>query len=282
MVWLSHPAVFIATLALLGAVAGAIAGLFGVGGGMIIIPVLVFLYKSSGVASDAAIHGAMGVSLMTIVATSFASYRTHAKHNAIEHSVVRIWAPAVIIGSLSGSLLATQMSGAFLSLIFSAFLAAMAVFLGLVPANWHSLKTVPQPFTKRIIAFVIGFFSALVGIGGGTLTVPALVLCRKPIHRAIGTASVIGLLISLPASLVFLGAQIMKNQAGVFEGDHPVLSNVLHLDLLSFAVLVPITMLAAPVGARFAHRLPAGKLRRVFALLLAVIAIKMFLTAQKM
>jgi len=269
---LSDPVVFAACIAILGAAAGLIAGLFGIGGGIIIVPMLAVLFKMRGILPDPAIHAAVGVSMMTVVPTSIASFRAHARRGAIESDIVRAWAPAIIIGSLLGSMAAHTMSGASLTLIFGVFVAAMAAFLGFVPPDLHALTSPPGGAARRVVAFVIGFFSALIGIGGGSLTVPTLVLCRSPIHRAIGTASVIGFLISLPAALVFLAMQIMRMAA---PDDALGTDSIFILELITFTVLALMTMVTAPVGARLAHKLPAVKLRRFFAALLAIIAVKM-------
>jgi uncharacterized membrane protein YfcA len=274
---LSEPLVFAVVLAALGAVTGLIAGLFGIGGGIIIVPALATLFALIGVAPDMAMHTAVGISMITIVPTSIASLRVHARHDAIEFPVVRDWAPAVIGGAILGGFVATRLSGASLSLIFAFFVAIMAIYMGLVPADVHMLKAPPRGFLRKKIAFAIGFVSALVGIGGGPLSVPTLVLYRTPIHRAIGTASVIGLLVSLPAAFVFLLTQAARG--GTLK--LPETGATLHghfgyIDLVAFAILAPAAMLTAPVGARLTHRLPAINLRRVFAVLLALIAIKMF------
>lgn len=272
----SDPGLWVAGLAFLGLVAGTVAGLFGVGGGILIIPALAALFKTNGFPPDVTMHAAMGVSMMTVVATSVSSLRTHARHDAIDRTTVVLWAPMVIAGALLGSLIAAYLSGIVLSLVFAVFLAGMAVFLGLLPPHLHALKTVPSLAARRIMAFMIGCFSALIGIGGGSLSVPALVMCRTPIHRAIGTASVIGLLISLPAALVFLVLQLIHGVPSSGLEPEKGISPLLRFDLMAVATLVPATTLAAPFGARLAHKLNAAGLRRSFALLLAIIAAKMF------
>lgn len=278
MLLLSNPVVFVLSLCVLGGLAGIIAGLFGVGGGMILIPALVILFKACDINPSLAMHTAMEVSMMSVVATSLASLRAHARHNAIDTATIKNWAPFVVLGAIGGSVAATQMGGAFLGLIFSVFLGMMAVFLGILPPNMHALKTVPSKLTQKLLASLIGFFSSLIGVGGGFLTVPALVMCRTPIHRAIGTASVVGLLISFPAAVVLLVWQIT-------HADTPMLLNGRSLTaivLTAVVVLVPSTTFAAPIGARLAHQLPAVNLRKIFAVLLALVALKMFLGSMSM
>lgn len=276
---LSNPSIFLACLLVLGLFAGLIAGLFGVGGGMIIVPVLVILFKSSGLAPGTAMHVAIGISMTSVVVTSLASMRAHFRYDAIETTIVKNWGPVVVVAATLGSLIAAQMRGAFLGLIFSVFLAVMAAFLGLLPPHLHSLKVSPSLIVQKILAFFIGFFSSLVGIGGGSLSVPALMMCRVPIHNAIGTSSVIGVLVSLPTAIVFLLWYFLQDSV------LPLLSNgrsVTHMALIAVMTLVPTTMLTAPLGAKLAHQLPATKLRQIFAGLLAIIAIKMLLVSTSM
>jgi uncharacterized membrane protein YfcA len=150
--------------------------------------------------------------------------------------------------------------------------------MGLTPSHMHASKHPPKGVARKSIAFAIGLISALVGIGGGSLSVPTMVMCRTPIHRAVGTASALGLLISLPAAIVFMLSQT-AHSAGLtmtMQGAAP-LGSFGNVDLLAFVLLTPVTMLTAPVGAKLAHRLPANNLRRIFALFLALIAVKMII-----
>lgn len=250
----------------LGGAAGLIAGMFGVGGGMLIVPALTSLYHLCGLPDEPGIHAAMTVSMTSVVVTSFLSIRAHANHDAVDHQTLQLWGPFAVMGSVSGSFLSLSMHGAFLSIVFGTFLALMGLFMGFMPADMHVLRARPMPLAQRLMAAGIGFVSALVGIGGGSLTVPGLVICRTPMHRAIGTASAMGLLISLPAALVFVARHLTGGAAD---------AEMTRVELISFLFLVPPSLLTAPAGARLAHRLPAVNLRRIFAFLLALIAVKM-------
>lgn len=266
---LSYPEVaeFAVIIAIAGALAGLIAGLFGVGGGIIVVPVLFAIFKMMHVAPDIAIHMAVGTSLAVIIPTSIASFSTHAKHKAVDRKILKQWGSAVIVGSALGGYVANLLSGATLSLVFGVFAVFIAMLMGFAPPHLRLAKQPPKGWKQRTLAGVIGFISAVVGVGGGSMSVPTLVLCNVPIHRAIGTASAIGLLISLPATIVF-----MASQAPV--GSLPP-GSLGHVNLIAFALLAPITMLTAPLGARLAHRLHAKNLRRYFAIFLVLIAIKM-------
>ncbi|MGE3623154.1 MAG: sulfite exporter TauE/SafE family protein [Bdellovibrionales bacterium] len=258
---------FVAVLAAAAVCAGVIAGLFGVGGGIVIVPVLFSIFKFAGVEEDIAIHMAVGTSLATIIPTSIASCRAHARHDAVDTAILRQWGLAVIAGAALGGMAATLLSGAALSLTFGIFAIFIAALMGLAPSGLRLAAQPPQGIRQLPLAGGIGFVSAMVGVGGGSLSVPALVMCNVPIHRAIGTASAIGLFISLPATLVFMLSEAPAD--GVPPG------TLGHINFLALALLAPITMLAARQGARLAHRLPAVNLRRIFSIFLCVIAAKM-------
>ncbi len=262
---------FLAILMVAGAGAGLIAGLFGVGGGIIIVPVLFFIFKMINITPDIAIHAAVGTSLATIIPTSISSLRAHIKRKAVDHTIIRQWGPDVVIGAAIGSLIANMLSGAALSLTFGVFAIFIAALMGLAPPALRVAKEPPKGVAQKILAASIGFISAVVGVGGGSMSVPSMVLCNVPIHRAIGTAAAIGLFISLPGTFVFLFA----NPGGAVP---PYSFGLINLPAL--AVLAPVTMLTAPQGAKLAHKLPAPKLRRIFSIFLFLIAIRMIVSAR--
>jgi uncharacterized membrane protein YfcA len=259
-----------------GTFAGMLAGLFGIGGGIIMVPILFSLFKAGGSPPDVAMHVAIGTSLMTIVPTSFISMRSHWRHGAVDTTILKQWGPPTMVGAVLGGLAANHMSGSSLTLIFGFFVLAVALVMGLTPANLRANKHLAQTGVQRGLAFVIGLISSLVGVGGGSLSVPTLVICRMPMHRAIGTSAGLGFLISLPAAVVFLFSQLTHGAAmrvvmkkGVLAGSFG------NVDLLAFVLLVPATMLVAPLGAKLAHRLPPANLQRGFAVFLMVIALRM-------
>jgi uncharacterized membrane protein YfcA len=259
---------FAAAILAAGAFAGLLAGLFGVGGGIITVPVLYSVFKLVHVPPDTAIHVAVGTSLATIIPTSLSSLRAHLQYGAVDKDILRVWGPPVVIGSAMGGIVDNQLSGPALSLIFGIFAIGIAIFMGFAPMSPKGNEP-PQtsPIAQRILAWLIGFVSAMVGVGGGSLSVPAMVLSRVPIHRAIGTSTAVGLLISLSATVMFLLLPV--------GGDNSLPGSFGHVNLYAFALLAPATMLTAPKGARLAHRLPAVKLRRIFAIFLLLIAARM-------
>lgn len=262
---------FVLTLFVAGGAAGFVAGLFGVGGGILIVPVLYTLFMLNNISPDIAMHVAVGTSLLTIMPTSVASFRSHLAHGAVDKKILKDWMPSILIGSACGSTITHQLSGAFVGLLFGVFVLCISIYMGFgstpTPSSTFNLSHRKQ----KLIAYCIGLISSLVGVGGGALTVPTLVASRVSVHRAVGTASAVGFLVSVPAVLVLLFWPMAME--GMPIGTYG------QVNLLSFCILAPATMLTAPRGARLAHALNATKLRKYFSIFLSVIALKMILTA---
>ena len=241
-----------------GAGAGVLAGLLGIGGGFVFVPVLLLLYREAGVAPDAAMPLAVGTSLAAIVPTSLSSVYAHARKHNVDWSAFARLAPGLVLGALAGAALAASVDGRLLERVFGAFLVAVAVqlVLELRPAAHRDL---PGRFATGAAGGVIGAFSALIGIGGGTLTAPYLVWCNRPMLLAVGTAAAAGLPIAVTAALGFTAAGLVEWPAALALGG--------------------AAMLAAPLGARLAHAAPARVLRRAFAGLLILVAAGLLLGA---
>tara|TARA_R110001606_G_scaffold56167_1_gene136298 strand:- start:174 stop:980 length:807 start_codon:yes stop_codon:yes gene_type:complete len=249
-----------------GVVGGILAGLLGVGGGIVIVPVLFFLYQGLGVSADTAMLVATATSLATIIPTSISSIRAHKAKGNVDFDLLKRWGFYIFLGVMVGSFVVTRVDGEWLSLMFGiiATLSALNMLLGKKDSMFKSL---PGSTGQGVIATCVGFFSSMVGIGGGTLTVPILTFCNYPAHRAVGTAAAVGLIISLPAALTML-----------FFGQSPVdapYGTIGLVNLIGVACIIPLTVLFAPVGAGLAHRLDASKLKKVFAVVLIFTGIKM-------
>lgn len=250
----------------LGLVVGFVAGLLGVGGGLIIVPVLIFLLHAKGLAVGMEPQLALGTSLASILFTSLSSVRAHHRHGAVEWPLVRGIAPGIVLGTLAGAVLATQMPATVLKMFFVVFLfyAATQMWLDFKPAPHRGL---PGRAGTTLAGGVIGAVSSWVGIGGGTLSVPFMLWHNVPLHRAIATSSAIGFPIALAGAAGYL-----------LGGWHAV---GLPTGSLGFVYLPALTgivlgsVLTAPLGARTAHRLPVRPLKRVFALLLFALALRM-------
>jgi uncharacterized membrane protein YfcA len=253
----------------LGLVVGFVAGLLGVGGGLIIVPVLIFLLHAQGLAAGIEPQLALGTSLASILFTSLSSVRAHHRHGAVEWPLVQRIAPGIVLGTLAGALLAAQVSAFVLKLFFVAFLfyAAAQMWLEFRPAPHRGL---PGPAGTTLAGGVIGAVSSWVGIGGGTLSVPFMLWHNVPLHRAIATSAAIGFPIAVAGAAGYvLGGW---GAAGLPAGS----AGFVYLPAL--AGIVVGSVLTAPLGARTAHRLPVRPLKRIFALLLVVLGLRMLWT----
>jgi uncharacterized membrane protein YfcA len=250
----------------LGLVVGFVAGLLGVGGGLIIVPVMILLLHAQGLAAGMEPQLALGTSLASILFTSLSSVRAHHRHGAVEWPLVRRIAPGILAGTLAGAVLAAQMSAFALKLLFVVFLfyAATQMWLDFKPAPHRGL---PGQAGITLAGGVIGVVSSWVGIGGGTLSVPFMLWHNVPLHRAIATSAAIGFPIAIAGAAGYaLGGW---GASGLPAGS----LGFVYLPALAGIVLGSI--LTAPLGARTAHRLPVRPLKRIFALLLIALALRM-------
>ena len=258
---------FVIGLLATGAIAGVLAGLLGVGGGIVIVPVLFLLSGFLGFPAELAMPMAVGTSLATIIPTSISSARSHHRRGSMDVDLLKVWAPFVFFGALMGGVLASFVSGAFLTLLFGVVALVVAINLAL-PKAVVIAETLPEGVLARTtVPTGVGVFSALMGIGGGTLSVPILTAFSYPVHRAIGTAAALGLVIAVPAVCGFIWAGW-----GV-EGRPPWSFGFVNVPA---AVLIfTMSVFTAPVGSRLAHAMDAGPLKRVFALFLFITSIRM-------
>ena len=250
-----------------GAFAGVLAGLLGVGGGIVIVPVLFFLFQRFGVSAESAMLVATATSLATIIPTSISSIRSHHAKGNVDFSLLKHWTLFILVGVLVASWLVTRIDGTFLTVLFGGIATLSALNMLFRTGKSALFAQLPTKFGQRLMAAAIGFFSAMVGIGGGTLSVPLLTLYNYPVHKAVGTAAAIGLLISLPAAFVML-------VFGSAPADAPV-ATVGLVNVIGFMCIVPLTVLFAPVGASLAAKLDAVKLKKVFAVVLLITGLRM-------
>lgn len=251
-----------------GVCAGVLAGLLGVGGGIVIVPVLYHLLGVIGVDESVKMHLAVGTSLASIIPTSISSIRSHVKRGAVDWGLLRGWGPFVAVGVVIGTALAAVARGDVLTAVFACVAMLVAFQMAFTTENTRIADAPPRGVLKAVVATFIGGFSAMMGIGGGTLTVPTLVLSNYPIRRAVGTSSAIGLIIAVPGTLGFI-------IGGWDEPLRPALS-LGYVSLLGLVLAAPSSMLAAPLGARIAHSINPRMLRKAFALFLALTSARMF------
>lgn len=253
-----------AVLLLAGVGAGLIAGLLGVGGGIILVPVLYYLFTAMGIDEAVRMHVAVGTSLTTIIATSIASIRAHHKRGAVDLALLRSWGPGILIGTLIGGLIASAVKGAALTGIFATLATLIGLYMALGQRTMVISNHLPGPLGAYSLGALIGGISTMMGIGGGSLSVPILSLFGYPIHRAIGTAAAIGFIIGVPGTLYFMFSG--WNVSGL-----PPYS-LGYVNLLGTALIVPASMLLAPLGARLSHRLNTRKLKTIFGIFLMIMA----------
>lgn len=250
-----------------GVFAGLLAGLLGVGGGIVIVPVLFFVFQGFGVSPESAMVVATATSLATIFPTSISSIRSHRKKGNVDFDLLKRWSAFIFIGVLAGSWLVTRVDGTWLTGLFGLIATLSALNMLLRTGKSALFPSLPGRAGQTIMSTSIGFFSSMVGIGGGTISVPLLTLYNYPAHKAVGTAAAIGLIISLPgaATMLLLGHP---------PSDAPIGTYGL-VNLLAFLCIVPLTVLFAPVGASLAAKLDAVKLKKVFAVVLLITGIRM-------
>jgi len=256
-----------AVLAAAGLCAGLIAGLLGVGGGIVIVPVLFHLLGVVGVDPAVTMHVAVGTSLAAIIPTSIVSLRAHWSRGAVDGALLRDWAPAVALGVLAGTAAAVAARGAVLSAVFAAVALAVAAHMAFSREGTRLADRLPAGPLRHVIPAVIGFISAMMGIGGGTLSVPILSLCSFPIRRAVGTAAAFGLIIAVPGAFGFA----INGASAV--GRPP--ASLGYVNLLGWLLISGTSILTAPYGARLAHAIAPERLRKAFAFFLAVTAVRM-------
>ncbi len=250
-------------LALLGVCTGFLAGLLGIGGGMLMVPFLTFILSSKGFPQDYTVKMAVATSLATICFTSLSSVRAHHQRGAVLWDVARLLAPGILIGSLLGAQIAVAMPGKVLSVLFALFVSfsATQMFLDRKPRPTRTLPKGPGMFA---MGGLIGMLSALVGAGGAFISVPFMTWCNVKIHNAVGTSSALGFPIALAGTLGYIWAGIDLPQMPP--------GSIGYIYLPALAVISVASMAMAPLGARTAHRMDIRPLKKVFATVLYALA----------
>ncbi|MDH5361253.1 MAG: sulfite exporter TauE/SafE family protein [Gammaproteobacteria bacterium] len=252
----------------MGAIAGMLAGLLGIGGGIVIVPVLAIVFATQGVDPAVLMHVAVGTSLGTIVVTSLSSMRAHQKRGAIVWGTFRQITPGIIIGTLFGAWVAKQIPGEDLKLMFALFMLLVASQMAMGMASKPHTQ-LPGRVGMSVTGVLIGIVSAIMGIGGGSMSVPFLTYCNMAVKNAVATSAAIGLPIAVSGALGFV-------ISGWDVALRPEMS-LGYINLPAFLGIVVASTLFAPLGARLAHSLPDLVLKRFFAVFLAVLGLKLLL-----
>jgi uncharacterized membrane protein YfcA len=252
-------------LLVIGAFAGVLAGLLGVGGGIVLVPAFYYGFTILGFESDELMQVCIATSLATIVVTSARSLHAHNKREAVDWPILKSWAPGILIGAALAVFVAAQLRSGTLQGIFGALALVVGLYMTFGRARWQVAPAMPGGVVRGIASPVIGFLSVLMGIGGGSFGVPFMTLHGVAIHRAVATAAGFGLLIAVPSVIGFAFVPIAV---------HPPYS-VGAINLPTFLVVVSMTLLTAPLGAKLAHATRPDRLKRVFGVFLILVALNM-------
>lgn len=253
---------------LTGLLTGLLSGLLGIGGGLIIVPVLGFIFSGLGFSADYIMQLALGTSLAVIVVTSIAASHAHYQQQNVDWNIVKKISIGIALGAFFGSLIAARFDASLLKILFVLYVFSVAVqILSDYAAN--PVRTLPASPMLNLVGFGIGCVSSFVGIGGGTLTVPFLMYCNVHTKRAIGTSSAIGFPIAIAATIGYMiaGQQI----SGLPD------KSLGFVYLPAFAIIAASSLISAPFGAVLVQKLSVKKLKKIFAILLIVIGCKMLI-----
>ena len=251
-------------LAALGLVSGYMAGLLGIGGGMVMSPFLTMILSARGVSADLAVKMAIATAMSTIVFTSLSSVRAHHQRGAVRWNIVKSIAPGIVLGGALASMgLFALLKGTVLALVFAAFVSFSATQM-LLDIKPQPSRQMPGTVGQAAAGSVIGFVSGLVGAGGGFISVPFMVAHNVPILNAVATSAALGFPIALSNTVGFV-------ISGSFEHNLPLWS-LGYVWLPALLTIAACSVLTAPLGAKMAHRLPVAQLKRVFAFVLYALA----------
>jgi len=266
------PAELIMLLLAIGCVGGFLSGLLGVGGGIIFVPALFFSLSSLGFSEDHAMHIAIGSSLAVVMATGSTSAFSHYKRGGVDMAILRGWGPAIVIGVILGAMLASSVKSVVLKEIFAGMTMLIAVYMAFSKdkAEPKPMRFLTEKVQKGIAAFV-GVISAMLGVGGAILTVPLMTCIGLPMPRAVGTGAALGVAVAVPGVISYM-------VSGMLVSDTLPPWSIGYVNLLTVAMIIPSSMLLAPVGVRLSHNMPRAMLRRVFAVVLVIVSVRMFMS----
>ncbi len=257
----------VAMLLATGAVAGVMAGLLGIGGGIILVPAYFYIFSSLGYGGDQLMQVCLATSLATIIVTSLRSVSSHHKKGAVDWDILRGFAPGIVIGAAIGVLVAAGLRSVVLQGIFGVLGIIVGLYLGFGRDTWRLGNTMPTGLKCAILSPILGFMSVLMGIGGGSFGVPLMSLYATPIHRAVATAAGLGVLIAVPSVIGFLLVNIPEASRPPFT--------IGAVNLPAFVLTISMTLITAPYGVKLAHSMDPKPLKRVFAFFLTLVALNM-------
>ena len=257
----------LALLLAIGAFAGVMAGLLGVGGGIILVTAFFYTFAALGYGGDQLMQICLATSLATITVTSTRSVLAHNKRGAVDWAILKSWAPGIAIGAVIGVLIASNLRTSTLQAIFGVLGIIVGVYLAFGRETWRLGAQMPTGAPRAALSPTLGFMSVLMGIGGGSFGVPLMTLYGLPIHRAVATAAGFGLIIAIPSTIGFLFVEIAPANRPPFS--------IGAVNLVAFAIIISMTIFTAPLGARLAHAMDPKPLKRTFAFFLILVAFNM-------
>ncbi|MFT5631681.1 MAG: putative membrane protein YfcA [Gammaproteobacteria bacterium] len=248
-----------------GAFAGVLAGLLGVGGGIILVPAFFYVFQALGYPDFQLMQVCLATSLATIIVTSIRSVMAHNKKGAVDWDILRSWAPGIVLGAVVGFFIASSLRSATLQMIFGVLAIIVGLYMTFGKAHWRVGNAMPTGVARIVLSPVLGFLSVLMGIGGGSFGVPTMSLYNVPIHRAVATAAGFGVIIAVPSVIGFLTVDLLAAPPFTIGA----------VNLPAFILVIAMTLITAPWGAALAHRMDPKPLKRVFGVFLILVAINM-------
>ncbi|QFU17049.1 sulfite exporter TauE/SafE family protein [Microvirga thermotolerans] len=261
-----------------GAVTGLLAGVFGVGGGAVAVPILYELFRFVGVPEEVRMPLCVGTSLAIIIPTSIRSFRAHQAKGAVDMTILRIWAVPVVVGVVMGSVIARYAPADLFKTVFVVVAGISAIRLLFGKDTWRFGTEMPGKPVMVVYGWIIGVLSALMGIGGGQLSNLFMTFYNRPIHQAVATSSGLGILISIPGAIgyIYAGWPHMADYPNVVALQPPLALG--YISLVGFLLFIPTSAWMAPVGARLAHRLSKRKLEIAFGIFLLTVCLRFFVS----
>ena len=260
---------FVIVMAVAAIPVGFVAGLFGVGGGLITVPVLFYIFDSAGLDRSFIMHLAVGTSFAIIIPTAFVSTITHMKFKAVDFDIVKSFGVFVMFGIILGTIFAVNLKTAYLVLFFSIITMFFAFYFLITEENMKPMQNKMNMMHKIILGSLSGFFAAPMGIGGGSINVPILKMFGYPINQAIGSSAAIGFLVSLIGALGFvISGTYLDTEAPLSFG---------FVNIPAFLIFIPITMIMAKIGAKVVHQINKQIINRLFGIFLFIVSCRLFL-----
>ena len=254
-------------LLVIGAFAGVLAGLLGVGGGIVLVPAFFYAFQTLGYDGPQLMQMCLATSLATIVVTSVRSVLSHNRKGAVDWDILRAWLPGIVIGAVLGMLTAASLRSTTLQAIFAVLGLVVGTYMVAGRSDWRIAPQMPTGVTRMILSPLLGFLSVLMGIGGGSFGVPLMTLYGVPIHRAVATAAGFGVIIAVPSVIGFLFVPIDP----AFRPPYTVGA----VNLVAFLVVIAMTLITTPWGVKLAHAMDPKPLKRAFGVFLLLVALNM-------